>query len=83
MPEHRIESAELSPDEIGATVEAVLLWAREHCGKEIGARSVDLRLWAAAALIDSTLRVSVKAGITRSLEQKLDFLRALTESSGT
>lgn len=74
MAEHRIESAELSIDEIVAAADGALAHAREHFGEKIDAKSLDLRLWAAAALIDSALKVSVKPAIMRSLDEKLAVL---------
>lgn len=80
MADARIETAELTAEEIGAAADSVLELARQRFGEQIGAKSVDLRLWAAAALIDSAFRVSTKQGVMRSLEQKLAFMRSLRGS---
>lgn len=83
MSEHRIESAELSVEEIMAATEGALAHARERYGEQVDAKTIDLRLWAAAALIDSALRASVKPAIMRSLEEKLATMRASRRVSGT
>ena len=44
-------------------------------GDVVDAKTIDLRLWAAAALINSARTVSVETVVRRSLEEKLKFMR--------
>jgi hypothetical protein len=76
MSEARIETADLTVDEIMAAVESAKALARERFGEHIDAKSLDLRLWAAAALIDSACAVSIRSRIMRSLGEKLAFIEA-------
>lgn len=74
MCEFRMETAALTTDEIVAAIEGALSHARENLGGIVDARSVDLRLWAAAALINSAITVSTPAAITGSFNEKLAAL---------
>lgn len=76
----RVETALLTPEEIAAAIEGALTYARGF-GEDVDAKTVDLRLWAAAALIDSTLSVSLEDQIRRSLEQKLAFMKGTTKGT--
>lgn len=69
----KIDSAEISLDDIMTATMGAIEYARANYGEEIDARSIDLRLWAAAALINSAIQVSVKPAILRSLNEKLEM----------
>lgn len=66
--------AELTTGEITDVVEEVLEWVRDKCGGRIDAKSVDLRLWAAAALINSVFAISIEEHVRASVDLKLSIL---------
>lgn len=74
MSDFSIQHGELTTDQIADVVERALEHVRESCGERITAASVDLRLWAAAAIINSVFKVSLEKRIRHSLEQKLKIL---------
>lgn len=71
------ETAELTAAEITFATEGVLKIARNLCGQRINAKSIDLRLWCAAALVHSTIDNSIESEIRASFEHKLSIMLSM------
>ena len=70
------ETASLTPDDIVNAHDAGLNACRVF-GETIDAKTVDLRLWAAAAIYNSCVNVSVPESIEKSFQEKLQFMASL------
>lgn len=71
------QSATIAAEEILAAHVGALSYCRQAFGGQVDARSIDLRLWTAAAIIKSCKDISRPDEIMRSLETKLEFLEQL------
>lgn len=70
------QTASLTPDDILNAHNAGLEACRVF-GESIDAKTIDLRLWAAAAIYNSCVNISVPESIEKSFQEKLKFMAGI------
>jgi len=66
----------ISADEILKVTEEALAHVRVTCGGKINLKSINLRVWAAAAILNSAIEVGNEPAIMEIFERELEILGA-------